>query len=149
MARERIDEVVFSYSDVSHQHVMEKASEVIALGADFRLIGAGQTMLAARVPVIAVCAVRTGCGKSQTTRRVAQILKRTGRRAVVVRHPMPYGDLARQRVQRFQRLEDMQAQRLHHRGDGGVRAAPEAGLHGVRRGGLRGHPGKGRRPRRT
>jgi len=102
--------VVFSYSDVSHQHVMEKASEVIALGADFRLVGSSQTMLQARVPVIAVCAVRTGCGKSQTTRRVAQIVKKFGRRAVVVRHPMPYGELARQRVQRFQRLEDLKAQ---------------------------------------
>jgi predicted GTPase len=105
--RERVEEVVFSYSDVSHQHVMEKASEVVACGADFRLIGSGQSMLRARVPVIAVCAVRTGCGKSQTTRRVAQILKSHGRRAVVVRHPMPYGDLERQRVQRYQNLEDM------------------------------------------
>ncbi len=105
--RERVEEVVFSYSDVSHQHVMEKASEVVASGADFRLIGSGQSMLQARVPVIAVCAVRTGCGKSQTTRRVAQILKAHGRRAVVVRHPMPYGDLERQRVQRFQSLEDL------------------------------------------
>ena len=105
--RERVEEVVFSYSDVSHQHVMEKASEVVACGADFRLIGSGQSMLQARVPVIAVCAVRTGCGKSQTTRRVAQILKAHGRRAVVVRHPMPYGDLSRQRVQRFQTLEDL------------------------------------------
>jgi predicted GTPase len=106
--REKVEEVVFSYSDVSHQHVMEKASEVVACGADFRLIGSGQSMLQAKVPVIAVCAVRTGCGKSQTTRRVAQILKNHGRRAVVVRHPMPYGDLERQRVQRFQSLEDMQ-----------------------------------------
>ena len=110
MARERIEEAVFSYSDVSHQHVMEKASEVVASGADFRLIGAGQSMLQARVPVIAVCAVRTGCGKSQTTRRVAQILKKAGRRAVVVRHPMPCGDLERQRVQRFHHLEDLQRQ---------------------------------------
>ncbi len=108
--RERVEEVVFSYSDVSHQHVMEKASEVVACGADFRLIGSAQAMLQARVPVIAVCAVRTGCGKSQTTRRVAQILKAHGRRAVVVRHPMPYGDLVRQRVQRFQSLEDMRKQ---------------------------------------
>ena len=108
VAREHVEEVVFSYSDVTHQHVMEKASEVVACGADFRLIGAAQSMLKARVPVIAVCAVRTGSGKSQTTRRVAQILKKGGRRAVVVRHPMPYGDLERQRVQRFQNLEDLQ-----------------------------------------
>ena len=105
-----IDEVVFSYSDVSHQYVMEKASQVIAGGAGFRLIGARESMLQAKVPVIAVCAVRTGCGKSQTTRRVAAILKKAGRRAVVVRHPMPYGDLNAQRVQRFQKIEDMEAQ---------------------------------------
>jgi predicted GTPase len=108
--REGVEEVVFSYSDVSHQHVMERASEVVACGADFRLIGSGQSMLQARVPVVAVCAVRTGCGKSQTTRRVAKLLKDHGRRVVVVRHPMPYGDLLRQRVQRFQNLEDMQKQ---------------------------------------
>jgi predicted GTPase len=106
-----IHEAVFSYSDVSHQHVMEQASRVVALGADFRLLGADQTMLPARVPVVAVCAVRTGCGKSQTTRRVARILKTLGRTPVVVRHPMPYGDLAAQKVQRFQTLEDMRRHR--------------------------------------
>jgi predicted GTPase len=105
--REKVEEVVFSYSDVSHQHVMEKASEVLACGADFRLIGSDRSMLRSRVPVVAVCAVRTGCGKSQTTRRVAQILKAHGRRTVVVRHPMPYGDLERQRVQRYQNLDDL------------------------------------------
>jgi predicted GTPase len=111
LLRERcIDEVVFSYSDVSHQYVMEKASQVIAAGADFRLIGSNQSMLRARLPVIAVCAVRTGCGKSQTTRRVARLLQKAGKRAVVVRHPMPYGDLVAQKVQRFQKLEDMEAQ---------------------------------------
>jgi predicted GTPase len=110
-AQGRIDEVVFSYSDVSHQYVMERASQVIALGADFRLIGSRDTMLTARVPVVAVCAVRTGSGKSQTTRRVGQILRDLGKRAVVVRHPMPYGDLAAQRVQRYASLEDMEAQR--------------------------------------
>ncbi len=103
-----VEEVVFSYSDVSHQYVMERASQVLALGADFRLLGGRETMLAAGRPVVAVCAVRTGCGKSQTTRRVAAILKGMGRRVVVVRHPMPYGDLAAQKVQRFQTLEDMQ-----------------------------------------
>jgi len=108
--KNRIDEVVFSYSDVSHQYVMERASEVIACGAGFRLIGSRESMLQARVPVIAVCAVRTGCGKSQTTRRVAEILKKAGKRTVVVRHPMPYGDLAAQRVQRFQNIEDLEAQ---------------------------------------
>jgi predicted GTPase len=104
---EGIDEVVFSYSDVSHQHVMEQASRVISLGAAFHLLGTRETMLRAKVPVIAVCAVRTGSGKSQTTRRVARILKSIGRKPVVVRHPMPYGDLAAQKVQRFETLEDM------------------------------------------
>ena len=106
-ASQKIDEVVFSYSDVSHQHVMEQASRLVALGADFRLLGVDQTMLPARVPVVAVCAVRTGSGKSQTTRRVARILKDMGKRPVVVRHPMPYGNLSEQAVQRFQTLEDL------------------------------------------
>jgi predicted GTPase len=110
-AEGRIDEVIFSYSDVSHQYVMEKASQVIALGADFRLVGARETMLEAAVPVVAVCAVRTGSGKSQTTRRIAQVLRDLGRRAVVVRHPMPYGDLAAQKVQRYTSIEDMES---HH-----------------------------------
>ena len=105
------DEAVFSYSDVSHQHVMEQASRIIALGADFRLLGADAAMLRSSRPVVAVCAVRTGSGKSQTTRRVAGALKALGRRPVVVRHPMPYGDLAAQRVQRFATLEDMRRQR--------------------------------------
>jgi predicted GTPase len=105
--RQKVDEVVFSYSDVTHQHVMEQASRVVSLGADFRLLGSSATMLKARVPVVAVCAVRTGSGKSQTTRRVAAILKSLGRRPVIVRHPMPYGDLSAQRVQRFATLEDM------------------------------------------
>jgi predicted GTPase len=105
------DEAVFSYSDVSHQHVMEQASRVVALGADFRLLGADVTMLRSSRPVVAVCAVRTGSGKSQTTRRVAGALLALGRRPVVVRHPMPYGDLAAQRVQRFATLEDMRRQR--------------------------------------
>ncbi len=105
--KERIDEAVFSYSDVSHQHVMEQASRVNALGADFRLLGAHSAMLRSKKPVVAVCAVRTGSGKSQTTRRVARILKGMGRKPVIVRHPMPYGDLAAQKVQRFATLEDM------------------------------------------
>ena len=106
-----VDEAVFSYSDVSHQHVMEQASRVVALGADFRLLGARSAMLRSRLPVVAVCAVRTGSGKSQTTRRVARILKKLGRRPVIVRHPMPYGDLEAQRVQRFATVEDMRRQR--------------------------------------
>ena len=106
-ARQKIDEVVFSYSDISHQYVMEQSSRVIALGADFRLLGAAPTMLKSRLPVVAVCAVRTGSGKSQTTRRVAGILKRMGKKPVVIRHPMPYGNLSEQKVQRFATLDDM------------------------------------------
>jgi predicted GTPase len=103
-----VDQVVFAYSDVSHETVMHKASQVLACGADFRLIGPRATMLAARVPVVSVCAVRTGSGKSQTTRRVAAILRARGRKVVCVRHPMPYGDLVRQRVQRFAALADLE-----------------------------------------
>jgi predicted GTPase len=105
--RERIDEAVFSYSDVSHQHVMEQASRVNALGADFKLLSARSTMLKAKVPVVAVCAVRTGSGKSQTTRYVAGLLKGMGRKPVVIRHPMPYGNLSEQAVQRFATLDDL------------------------------------------
>jgi predicted GTPase len=104
---QKVDEVVFSYSDVSHQHVMEQASRAVALGADFRLLGAAPAMIKAHVPVVAVCAVRTGSGKSQTTRHVAAILKGMGKRVVVIRHPMPYGNLSEQKVQRFATLEDM------------------------------------------
>jgi predicted GTPase len=105
------DEVVFAYSDISHETVMHKASQVLAAGADFRLIGPRASMLKAKVPVVSVCAVRTGSGKSQTTRRVIRVLREKGRRVVAVRHPMPYGDLARQRVQRFARLEDLDLHR--------------------------------------
>ena len=103
----RIDEVVFSYSDVSHEYVMHKASEVQAAGANFIILGAGQTMLKSKVPVIAVCAVRTGCGKSAATRRMCQIVKEAGKKVVVIRHPMPYGELVRQKVQRFETYEDL------------------------------------------
>ena len=102
-----IDEVVFSYSDVSHEYVMHKASEVQAAGASFVIMGAEQTMLKSKVPVIAVCAVRTGCGKSAATRRICQILKEAGKKVVVIRHPMPYGDLVKQKVQRFETYEDL------------------------------------------
>jgi predicted GTPase len=105
------DQVVFAYSDVSHETVMHHASITLAAGADFRLIGPRASMIKAHVPVVSVCAVRTGSGKSQTTRRVVQILRSKGRRVVAVRHPMPYGDLVRQRVQRFGRMEDLD---LHH-----------------------------------
>jgi predicted GTPase len=106
---ERVDEVVFAYSDVSHEHVMHLASRALAAGADFRLVAPAETELLAAKPVVAVCAVRTGSGKSQTTRHVARLLREAGRRVAVVRHPMPYGDLARQAVQRFERLDDLDA----------------------------------------
>ena len=102
-----VQQVVFSYSDVSHEYVMHKACESLAAGADFRLINAISTMLPSTKPVISVCAVRTGSGKSQTTRKVAEILKSSGKKVCVVRHPMPYGDLVAQRVQRFATMEDM------------------------------------------
>ena len=102
-------DVVFAYSDVSYEDVMHVASRVLAAGANFTLLGPEATMLQARVPVVAICAVRTGCGKSQTTRYVADLLKREGLRTVAVRHPMPYGDLAAQRVQRFGDLADLDA----------------------------------------
>lgn len=102
------DEVVFAYSDVSHVYVMHKASQVLAAGADFRLIGPNASRFASSKPVVSVCAVRTGSGKSQTTRRVAEALRAMGLTPVVVRHPMPYGDLAKQAVQRFASYEDLE-----------------------------------------
>lgn len=102
-----VDEVVFAYSDVSHEYVMHKASIAIAAGADFRLMGSSTTMLKAKVPVVSVCAIRTGCGKSQTSRKVAKILRSNGYRVIVVRHPMPYGDLGKQVCQRFATFEDL------------------------------------------
>jgi predicted GTPase len=103
-----VDDVVFSYSDVAHEYVMHKASTVLAAGANFVLLGPDATMLDAAVPVVAVTAVRTGAGKSQTTRAVAETLKDAGKRVVAVRHPMPYGDLTAQRVQRYGKLEDLE-----------------------------------------
>jgi predicted GTPase len=100
-------EVVFAYSDVSHEYIMHKASLVLSLGADFRLMGPKTTMIRARVPVVSVCAVRTGSGKSQTSRKVALVLKKLGFRVAVIRHPMPYGDLAKQVWQRFASYEDL------------------------------------------
>jgi predicted GTPase len=102
-----VDQVVFAYSDVSHNYVMDRASLVIANDADFVLLGARHTMLESTRPVVAVCAVRTGAGKSQTTRRVCAILREMDLVPVVVRHPMPYGNLAEQAVQRFAVLEDL------------------------------------------
>lgn len=102
-----VDRVVFAYSDVSHQHVMDRAAIAAAAGADFWLMSPRATQLAANKPVIAVCAVRTGAGKSQTTRKVAQTLNERGKKVAVIRHPMPYGDLTRQAVQRFASMEDL------------------------------------------
>ena len=110
ICRERkVDEVVFAYSDVEHAFVMHKASIVLATGADFDLLGPSRTMLKSRLPVIAICAVRTGVGKSQTARWLAQLLKQAGLKIAVIRHPMPYGDLERQAVQRFASLPDLDA----------------------------------------
>ena len=102
-----IDDVAFSYSDVSHASVMHKANQVQAAGANFVLLGPRATMLTATVPVVSICAVRTGSGKSQTTRAIAGVLKDAGKRVVAVRHPMPYGDLEAQRVQRYATVDDL------------------------------------------
>ncbi|HKD33167.1 MAG TPA: cyclic 2,3-diphosphoglycerate synthase [Gaiellaceae bacterium] len=104
-----IDEVVFAYSDVTHEHVMHIGSRSLAAGASYRLISPRETMLTSSKPVVAVCAVRTGSGKSQTTRHIAGLLRGAGHRVAVLRHPMPYGDLAAQAVQRFERYEDLDA----------------------------------------
>ena len=105
--KHHVDIVVFSYSDVSHQYVMERASKVLAAGANFMLLGPQDTMLKSRLPVISVTATRTGSGKSQTTRKVAKLLKSHGKNVVIVRHPMPYGDLRKQITQRFASLDDL------------------------------------------
>ncbi len=102
-----ICEVIFAYSDVSHNYVMHKASQVHAAGASFTLLGPDETMIKSKLPLISVCAVRTGCGKSQTSRKITLLLKEKGKSVAVIRHPMPYGDLARQKVQRFTTYEDM------------------------------------------
>ncbi len=107
--RLQVDQVIFAYSDVRHEYVMHKASTVIAAGADFRLMGAHTTMLKSSKPLVAVCAVRTGSGKSQTTRRVVRALRDLGHRVVSIRHPMPYGDLVKQAVQRFADYADLDA----------------------------------------
>jgi predicted GTPase len=106
--KNQADLVAFSYSDVKHTDVMHQASIVTAAGADFMIIGASYTMLKSRKKVVSVCAVRTGCGKSQTSREVTKILRKMGKEVVVVRHPMPYGDLIQQEVQRFSVYEDLE-----------------------------------------
>jgi len=105
--KHKVDEVVFAYSDVQHTYVMHKAAIVNAAGADFKLISTEATMIKSNKPVISICAIRTGSGKSQTTRKVSEILISKGRKVAAVRHPMPYGDLVKQRVQRFANLEDL------------------------------------------
>ena len=108
IAKHNIEEVVFSYSDLSHVDVMHKGAIVNAAGADFKMMGMTRTAVKSTKPVIGICAIRTGCGKSQTTRRVAEILKGAGKKVAVIRHPMPYGDLAAQAAQRFEVLEDLE-----------------------------------------
>jgi len=105
--KHNVDQVIFAYSDVSHETVMHKASQVLACGADFRLMGPDNTMIKSKAPVIAVTAVRTGSGKSQTTRYVAQTLTERGKKVAIIRHPMPYGNLEEQVVQRFASYADL------------------------------------------
>lgn len=105
--KDKIDTVVFSYSDVSHEYVMQKGSQVLAAGADYMLLSPAHTQIKANVPVISVCAIRTGCGKSQTSRKIVSLLKERGKKVVAIRHPMPYGDLAEQAVQRFASYDDL------------------------------------------
>lgn len=103
----KVDEVVFSYSDVPHMYVMHMASRVIAAGADFHMMGTKRTLLKSKKPMVTICATRTGCGKSQTTRKVCEELIDMGYKVVAVRHPMPYGDLVKQKVQRFAKMSDL------------------------------------------
>ncbi|HOP07242.1 MAG TPA: cyclic 2,3-diphosphoglycerate synthase [candidate division Zixibacteria bacterium] len=107
IAKHKIDEVIFSYSDVPYQYLMERAAYVTSAGARFSLEGGAPTMIKSTKPVVAVCAIRTGCGKSQTTRKVAEVLQKLGKKVVAIRHPMPYGDLAKQACQRFAKLSDL------------------------------------------
>jgi predicted GTPase len=107
IADQKIDQVIFAYSDVSHEYVMHKASEVLAAGADFRLMGTQATQVASSKPVVSICAVRTGSGKSQTTRRVTQVLQGLGYTVAAIRHPMPYGNLVAQTAQRFATYDDL------------------------------------------
>src|SRR5512135_2210428 len=111
IAEKKVEEVVFAYSDVTYRHVMSVGSRVTAAGAHFVLLGAGPTMIKSRVPVISVCAVRTGSGKSQTCRKVSTLLRGRGLNVAAIRHPMPYGDLEKQRVQRFGTLDDLKKHR--------------------------------------
>ncbi len=104
---QNVDDVIFAYSDIFNEDVMHKSSIVMAAGASFMLLGPNDTMIKSKRPLVSVCAVRTGCGKSQTTRKIALLLKKQGEKVVVIRHPMPYGDLEKQKVQRFATYQDM------------------------------------------
>ena len=104
---QNVDDVIFAYSDIFNEDVMHKSSIVMAAGASFMLLGPNDTMIKSKRPLVSVCAVRTGCGKSQTTRKIALLLKKQGKKVVVIRHPMPYGDLEKQKVQRFATYQDM------------------------------------------
>ncbi len=106
-----VQDVYFAYSDVPHVYVMNKAADVMKKGANFVLLGPGETMIKSNKPVVSVCAVRTGCGKSQTTRKVASILQEMGFKVAAIRHPMPYGDLVAQKVQKFETIEDLKTQK--------------------------------------
>jgi len=107
IAEKEVEQVIFAYSDIPHEVVMHKASAVLAAGADFRMMGIKDTQVKSTKPLVSVCAVRTGCGKSQTTRRVAQVLQDMGYQVAAIRHPMPYGDLVKQAVQRYANLSDL------------------------------------------
>jgi predicted GTPase len=111
IAKLAVEQVVFAYSDVPYAYVMGKAAVVNAAGADFTMLGPDATMIKSKKPIISVCAVRTGCGKSQTTRRVIEVLMAMGKKVVAIRHPMPYGDLVKQKVQRFATIDDL---KKHH-----------------------------------
>ena len=113
----KVDEVLFSYSDVSHEYVMHKAATVMAAGADFKVMGTTHTQIKSTKPIVSVCAVRTGSGKSQTSRHVVATLQEMGHRVVAIRHPMPYGDLAAQQVQRFATYADLEDDEDHEAGE--------------------------------
>ena len=144
IADNNVDTVVFAYSDVSHETVMHKASLVLACGADFQLIGVRDTFVKANVPVVSVCAVRTGVGKSGISKRVWKLLDERGIKAVDIRHPMPYRDLSRMAVERYASIEDLDRYGVHHRGARGIRAPHRHRRRGLRRSRLRGDRPRGR-----
>ena len=139
-----VEQVVFAYSDVPYDYVMHRSALVNALGADFRLLGPEHTMVKSTKPVIAVCAVRTGAGKSQTTRKIQTTLRAAGKKVVTIRHPMPYGDLVKQRVHALRHRRGPRQEQLHHRGDGRVRASRHGRQRDLLRRRLRGNSARGR-----